>query len=1009
MRKIAYFLILLFFSLCVRAQERRITGKVIDQQTNEAIAGATVAVKGTNSATQSDGGGNFTLSVPNDNAILIVSYVGMETEEIRIGNQNNLSVSLTSSSANLNEVVVTGYTTERKKDLKGAVAVVKIGEAMKETNANLLVSLQGRVSGVNIVTDGAPGSGTQINIRGISSILGDVQPLYVIDGVPTKDISNISPNDIESMQIMKDAASAAIYGARGANGVVVITTKTGKSSKVKVTLDAFYGVKKLRGNADMLNAIEYGQVLWQQKKNDNQPLTDAVYGTGPSPVIPAFIDDAGTIPSGNVDYIKEVYRPANNMAINLGVAKAAEKSSFYFGININREEGLAKYTLYDRATVRMNSSFKVSNRITVGENLSIGYTATNREPEGRTLEGALFEYAIIPLKDNLGNWGGPVKNLGDRLNPLGQLYLNKDNKTRSWRTFGNVYTDILLAKGLTYHSSFAADIINGGFKGFTNTYTMGRFIRSNNSLNQNTNSTLNLTATNTLTYQLQKGNHDIQALAGYEWINNKFGSFFVIRSGFPLENPDNQFLNGGTALDDANGNNNEYGLIGTFGKINYAYAGKYLFSASLRRDGSSRFGPENRYGTFPAVSGAWRISEETFFQNILKNVSDLKLRASWGKNGNDGIPNYTYATNYSPNVDYSYYDLLGTNGAAQVGYYSTQIGNPSVKWESSVQTNIGLDLGLFNNRFSLTADYYIKRTDDLLYPALTPGARGEGSPPFINVGDIKNSGIELMASYRKSSSGLNYNFDLTFTSIKNRVLKVGKDGNDIRTTARGRIIKGQPVFVFYGHVAEGLFKTQEDVTKHAQQTGKAPGRIRYKDVNADGKIDQNDRTYLGSPFPKFTTGLNAGLSYHDFDVTVFIDANVGNKIYDEIRPTQNTLFFNSNHSRDLLNAWTETNTNSDIPKLTSLNSNDENRTSSFYLKDGSYVRLKSAVIGYNFPKNILDKVHITNFRIFIQGENLFEITKFDGFDFEPSNFEGRLTQQLFPHSRAVTVGLNVGF
>ncbi|MBD0377158.1 MAG: SusC/RagA family TonB-linked outer membrane protein, partial [Flavisolibacter sp.] len=885
-------------------------------------------------------------------------------------------------------------------------------EVLKETNANVLASLQGRVAGVNITTDGAPGTGAVVNIRGISSILGDIQPLYIVDGVPTKDINGISPNDIESLQVMKDAASAAIYGARGANGVVVITTKTGKTQKVKVTLDAFYGVRKLRGRANMLNAQQYGEALWQQKKNDNQPLSDAVYGTGPTPVVPDFIDDAKTIPAGDVNYLKEVYRPAANMAYNLGLSKAAERSNFYLGLNYNREEGLAKYTLYDRLTLRFNSSFRVSNRITLGENLSFGYSTGNREPEGRTLESAIFQYPIIPLKDNLGNWGGPVKNLGDRLSPLGQLYFNRDNKTKGWRTFGNVFTNIEIIKGLAYRGSFAIDAINSGFKGFYPKYTMGRFTQSSNSLTQNTTQALNLTATHTLTYNWQKANHDVQALAGYEWINNKTETFFVTRRDFALEIPDYRYLSGGTALDDANGGASEYGLVGAFGKINYGYAGKYLLSASIRRDGSSRFGPQNRYGVFPAVSGAWRISEESFFTKSkwAEKISDLKLRVSWGKNGNDGIPNYTYTTNYNSNVDFSNYDLLGTNGLAQVGYYSTQIGNPAVKWEASKQTNLGLDLGLFNNRFSLSADYYVKRTDDLLYPALTPAVRGEGNAPYINVGDIRNRGIELMASYRNtSSSKLRYNFDLSFTSIQNRVLSVGPDGNDIRTTARGRIVKGQPLFVFYGHIADGIFKTQGEVDKHAQQTGKGLGRIRYRDVDGNGVVDQNDRTYLGSPFPKFTTGLNANLSYGDFDATFFFDANVGNKIYDEIRPTMNTFYFNSNKSRDVLNAWSPSNPDSDIPALTSINANNELRTSSFYISDGSFVRLKSAMIGYNLSRNLTQRWKIANARLFVQAQNLFEITGFKGFDYEPFGFEGRLTQTLYPHSRSVNVGVNLGF
>ena len=1009
MRQLLCLVTLLLTALFSYAQQKILSGTVSDKNKKPL---ASVSIQTPLRTTVSDEKGHFSIPVSKGEVVMF-SYIGMKPQQLVVDENNlTIAINLEEDPQNLNEVVVLGYTTEKRKDLKGAVSVVKLGETLKETNANLLTSLQGRVAGVNITTDGAPGSGTVINIRGISSILGDIQPLFVVDGVPTKDINGISPNDIESLQIMKDAASAAIYGARGANGVVVISTKRGKSKEVQVSFDAFYGVKRLRGGLDMLDAMEYGKVLWQQKINDNQPLTDAIYGTGPEPVIPEFLDDDKTIPSGNVDYQKEVYRPAANMGYNLGITKAADKSNFYFGVNYNKEEGLAKYTFYDRLTVRINSSFKVSKRITVGENLSVGYLTGNREAGSRTIESAIFQYAIIPLKDNLGNWGGPVKNLGDRLSPIGELYLNRDNKNKGWRTFGNVFTDIEIIKGLTYRGSFAVDVINNNFKGFYPKYTMGRFMQASNSLTQSSNNVLNLTASHTLTYDWKRNKHEAQVLAGYEWIHNKSESFFVTRRDFALELPDYQYLNGGTALADANGGADEYGLIGSFGKINYSYDGKYLISGSIRRDGSSRFGPLNRYGVFPAVSAAWRISEEKFFKEspVTKNISELKLRASWGKNGNDGIPNYTYSTNFVSAVDFSYYDLFGTNGLAQVGYYANQIGNPKVKWEASKQTNIGLDLGLFNNRFYVSADYYVKTTDDLLYPALTPGVIGEGRPPFINVGDIRNSGIELLVSYRnKSSAKLKYNLDLTFTSIKNEAISVGPDGNDIRETARGRIIKGQPLFVFYGYQADGIFKSQKEVDDHASQAGKGLGRIRYRDVNGDGAITPDDRTYLGSPFPKFTVGLNAGLSYSDFDLTVFFDASSGNKIYDEIMMNTHNVFFNSNHHKVLLDAWSPTNTDSDIPMLTANNTNDELRTSSFYISSGSYIRLKSAVLGYNLPKKITDKIKLSKARVFVQAQNLLNFTSFDGFDYEPFGFEGRLTQTIYPHSKSVSVGINVGF
>ncbi len=991
------------------AQQKTINGKVLRKDNHLPLSGVTIESK--NKTTLTDENGVFTLT-SNVGDEVSVSFIGFKKMALKVPASGDLSFELETDVQNLDEVVVVGYSQEKKKDLKGAVTVVKVSESLKETNANLLVSLQGRVPGLTVTTDGAPGSGTSINIRGIASILGNVQPLYVIDGVPTYDINGISPNDIESLQVLKDAASAAVYGARGSTGVIVITTKKGKTKNAQVAVDAYYGIKQMRNKIDMLDAQEYGQVLWQQKKNDGLPLTDDVYGSGPTPTIPQYLDDAKTIPAGNVNYLKEVYQPAANSAINVGISKAADKSNFFFGINYNKEEGLAKYTTYDRLTVRINSSYKIGKHITVGENLSQAYLTGNREPESRTIESAIFQYAIIPLKDDLGNWGGPVKNLGDRLNPVGQLYLNKDNKSKGWRTFGNVFADIEIIKGLTYRASFAADVINSGFKGFYPKYTMGRFTQTVNSISQNTSNTTNLTATHTLTYNLSKGDHDLQLLAGYEWIHNKFDEMHISRRDFASEDINYQYLNGGTTLLDGNGSANEYGLIGSFAKLDYKFKDRYLIAGSVRRDGSSRFGEVNRYGVFPAVSAAWRINEEGFFKHsgLANNISDLKLRASWGSNGNDGIPDYTYSTNYYSNPDYSFYDITGTNTGAQVGYYTYQIGNPRVKWEATEQTNIGLDLGMFSNRFYITADYYIKTANDLLYPALTPGVSGEGRPPYINVGDIRNKGIELMVSYRnQGKSKFKYNLDLSFAANKNEAISVGPDGNDIREINHARIIKGQPLGVFYGYIADGIFKSQKEVDDHAEQPGKAPGRIRYKDVDGDGKITPDDRTYIGSPYPKFTAGLNAAFTYGDFDATLFFDTRVGNKIYDEIYANASNTFYNTNHSKDLLNAWSPTNTASDIPMVTSNNTNDELRTSTFYLSDASYFRLKSAVIGYSLPKSLADKIKMSRLRVFVQAQNLFTLTQFKGFDYETLGFSGVLTQTQYAHSKSVSFGINAAF
>lgn len=1021
MRRSFFLLLLLLPGLFVFAQQKVITGTVTGKSNNSPLVGATVTA-GSN-VTQTDASGKFSITAKIGD-IISVSNVGMKTITVTItGATSELTLKIEEDQQNLDEVVVVGYTTEKKKDLKGAITVVKMSDALKENNANLAASLQGRVPGLTVSTDGAPGSGININLRGLASFNFNSPPLFVIDGVPTYDINGISPNDIESLQVLKDAASAAIYGARASSGVIVITTKKGKSKDAKVTIDAFYGTRKLRNKLNMLNAQQYGDVLYKGYSNDGiVPVLGEAYGQGPQPVVPSFIDAGQTLPASNTDWQDEVFQPANNMGYNIGISKGADKSNFYFGVNYNREEGLAKNTFYDRLTVRINSSYRIGKRITVGENLSVGYLRGNRENEGRVLESGFIQLPIIPVKDNLGNWGGPstTYNLGDFRNPLGDLSRYKDNISKGWRTFGNAFIDVEIIKGLFYHGSFAIDNITSGLKFFENRYVMGRFSSDVNKLTQTENRSTNLTATHTLTYNGTFGKHDIQGLAGYEWINNESNNIFSQGSGFFVENRDYIFLSAAANIIRSGGGGSEYGLIGQFGKVGYTYNNKFLFSASVRRDGSSRFGKTNRYGVFPAVSAAWRISEEDFFakNKIAEKISDLKLRISWGQNGNDNIKDYNYATFFGPSIDYANYDVFGQNSVSNwnnaTGFITSSIGNPLTKWEAVEQTNIGFDLGMFSNRLYVTADYYIKKSNDLLYQAQLPGTVGEGTRPFINVGDIENKGIELLISYKgKAKKDFNYNLDFTFTSNKNKVLSVGLDGNDIQYPGQHIIKKGLSLAEFFGYQVDGIFQNAAEVSAHAAQDGKAPGMLRFRDQNKDKKIDADDRVPLGSPLAKVQLGLNGNVSYKDFDLSVFFDSRLGNKIWDQTKWNLDFLGYISNHGKSLLNAWSPTNTNASVPILTNNNASFNKLNSSYYISNGSYVRLKNLTLGYTLPAKYIRKTGITRLRVYIQADNLFTITKFDGYDFETLNADlGSLGVTAFgqyPHSKGMSVGLNVGF
>ena len=1015
MKKGLFTLLAMLFIMQMAFAQRTVRGLVTDVGTKEPLIGATIQAKGTELGTATDEKGNFSIDVPAGVSSLIVSYVGYEVKEVNLDPSNNINVELTASSI-LEEVVVTGYTSEKRKDLKGAVTVVKLGETLKETNANILTSLQSRVPGLNVSTDGAPGSGVTLNLRGLASFNNNTPPLFIIDGVPTYDFNGVSPNDIESLQVLKDAASAAIYGARASSGIIVITTKKGKSGNARVTFDAFYGVKTLRNKLSMLDAQGFGTALWQGFKNDGVAPNDPIYGTGATPTIPAFIDAPNnTTPSGNTDWLKEVYQPAKNMALNFAISKGADNSNFYFSLNYNKEEGLAKNTFYDRLNARMNSSFKVGKRITIGENLTVGFLRGNRENEGRVLEAATVQLSIIPLKDNLGNWAGPFASLGDFRNPLGDLTRFKDNITQGVRMFGNVFADVQLLKGLTYRFSYAIDNTNSGLKFFENRYVMGRFSSDINKLTQSRNIGINLTATNTLNYSISNEKHDLQVLAGYEWIHNRASNTFAVANDFFIEDPNYIYLGAGTPLT-SGGSGSEYGLVGAFGKINYGYMGKYLFSASVRRDGSSRFGEKNRFGVFPAFSAAWRISSESFFQS--DKISDFKIRASWGQNGNDNIKNYNYASFYGPSIDYANYDIFGlntiSNWKGSTGFIVNSLGNPNTKWESIEQTNIGIDLGLLNDRLFITADYYIKNSKDLLYQVQLPATIGEGTRPFVNVGNIQNKGIEMLISYRsKGDKKLSYNFDLAVSSNKNKVLSVGLDGNDVQYPGQHIIKKGYSLAEFYGYVVNGIFQSQAEVDAHAEQEGKGIGMLRFEDINGDKKINSDDRTSLGSPLPKMVLGLNSSFTYGGVDLTLFIDSKMGQKIWDQTKWNTDFLGYTSNHGTAVLNAWTPSNTGSSIPILTNNNANFNKVNSSYYVSNGSFVRLKSIALGYSLPKNVLSKLNISKFRVYVQAQNILTLTGFKGYDFETLDADlgslGVTSLTSYPHSKAITIGLNTSF
>lgn len=1026
--KIIFFLCLLL-PLLATAQDIEVKGTVLSAEDNLPLPGASVLITGTTISTVTDIDGNFTLSVPASGQ-LTISFMGFQSQTIAAAPQINIT--LEPDQTELETIVVTGYSSQKKADITGAVAVVDMGEAAKQKQPNVVQSLQGRIPGVRVSTDGSPsGSNTGIVIRGVGT-LNNTAPLLVIDGVPTKSgMHELNPNDIETIQVLKDAASASIYGSRASNGVIIITTKKGKNGRMRINFDHYTSFSSYARRTKVLNAEQYGQALWQANVNDgidpnNNNLSyqfdwSVVDGrpTLNNVLVPEYLDAAQTIKSANTDWYDAISRTGIAQNYDLSVSNGSDKGSYLFSVNYYNNEGIVKTTEFTRISARMNSSYKYfDGRLTIGENFTMNRTKEVTDPG--VLDPALRALPLIPVHTVDGEgWGGPVGGMNDRQNPVRLLEYNKDNPYNYLRLFGNAYADLEVIKNLHVKTSFGIDY------GYYNKRTLQRSYRSGYLQNDQTSVTIDQsvsdkwTWSNTATYNFEIGKSNINLLAGTEMYSDTYDNTTLRKNDFIIETPDYMYPDAGTGESFTSGTSTRYKLLSYFGKIDYDYDGRYLASATVRRDGSSRFGQNNRFGTFPSVSAGWRISEESFLKNIENTpVSELKLRASWGQTGNQEISNTAvyslFLANYaggSPTWATSYgtaYDINGNNnGLLPSGYIATQTGNDDLKWETTTQTNIGLDFGFFGQKLSGSVDYYVKKTDDILVLPPYLGAIGEGGNRWANGASMENRGWEAILTYRnETAGGFKYEITGNISANKNKITRLPAE---VRNSYGGNgvddNILGRPINSMYGYVADGLFRTQDEVDEHADQPGKDLGRIRYKDLNSDGVIDTNDRTWIGNPNPGFQYGININVSYKNFDITTFWDG-LGNIDVINSKKYQTDFWsvddVGSNKGTRLLNAWSVDNPNSSIPALTTVDSNAESRFSTYYVENGSYLKLRLLQLGYTLPKSLAERYSLENFRIYISGQNLLIIDskKFTGVDPESPAFG-------YPLPMTFTVGLNV--
>ena len=1015
----------------VSAQQVNVSG-VIKDATGETVIGASVMVKGTKTGTVTNFDGKFHVECT-PGATLVISYIGYQTQEVKAA--DGMNVVLQEAANDLNEVVVTGYTTQRKADLTGAISVVSVDDIAKQNENNPIKALQGRVPGMNISADGSPSGTATVRIRGIGT-LNNNDPLYIVDGIPTKaGMHELNGNDIESIQVLKDAASASIYGSRAANGVIIITTKKGKEGKIKVDFDGSIAVSTYAHKMKVLNAKEYGQVMWQAYVNDGMdPNTNGLgyrydwgYNAQGTPVLNGvsmkkYLDDAGTTPAADTDWFDETTRTGVIQQYNVSVSNGSDKGSSFFSLGYYKNLGIIKTSDFNRFSARMNTEYKLlkNKMLTVGEHFTLNRTSEVQAPGG-FLQNVLQFNPSLPIYTEDGNYAGPVGGYPDRYNPVAVLERNKDNRYTYWRMFGDAYLNLNPFKDFNIRTTFGLDYSQKQQRFFTYPVTEGNVANKKNGVEAKQEHWTKWMWNAVATYNMELGKNRIDLMAGME-LNRQDDIYFSgYKEGFSILNPDYMWPDAGTTNPQAYGGGSGYSLVSFFGKANYNYADKYMASFTIRRDGSSRFGKNNRYATFPSVSAGWRINQESFLKKA-SWIDDLKIRASWGQTGNQEIDNlarYTlYVSNYGVNENggQSYgtsYDIAGTNGGSTLasGFKRNQIGNDNIKWETTTQTDLGFDFAFFRNTLYGNFDWYFKKTKDILVNMPGIAVMGEGSSQWINAGEMENRGFEFNIGYRNQTHfGLKYDVTANISSYCNKITALPTTvaangtfgGNGVKS------VIGHPMGAQVGYVADGIFKSQEEIDNHATQEGAGLGRIRWKDLTGDDKITEADQTWIYNPVPDFTYGFNIYLEYKNFDFTAFFQGVQGVDIISDLKKETdiwaglNIGFLNK--GKRLLDAWSATNPDSNVPALSLSDNNNEKRVSSYWVENGSYLKLRTIQFGYNFPQTIASKLAMQRLRMYVSAQNLFTIksSSFTGVDPENPNYG-------YPIPLNITFGLNVTF
>lgn len=1019
-----------------------VSGTITDE-TDKPLPGVTIQIKGTITGTISDENGKFSLDVEGGGT-LVFSFIGYVTLEVLMNGSSPLTIQLQPESRALDEVVVVGYGTQKKSDLTGAISSVSAKDLAKATPINTTDALQGRAAGVTVSTNsGSPGSEGTIRIRGIGTVNNN-DPLYVVDGMFVSSINYLSPSDIARIEILKDASATAIYGSRGANGVILISTQRGVNGKPVIVFNATTSISKVSNLVKTLNSnqyLDYQKTAYLNGYLRSTPNADPAIDpfTSANPLFNTLKTIKAQYDKGyNTNWANELLKTSFIQSYDLGIRGGSSTARYAASAAYFDQKGILDNSGYKRYTFRLNSDYTLHKRLIVGENLNLTYSSVlggGGFSEGRSISAIsqiVSADPLTPVFNQEANVNDPdyqynkyASSVTGGQNPAATIARIND-KNNLFKIVGNVYGELELRKGLKFRTSFGYDYSNIDNPSFSPRF----YISANeqnpvSSVTQQNSYFFGQLWENTLSYNTVIGKHAVSGLLGYTEELYKGAFTNATRQGTANNDASLQVLNAATGAISLTGNKTQYALQSYFGRVNYTFADKYLITATIRRDGSSKFSQGNQWGTFPSVSTGWHLSDEKFFQSLNANfISNLKLRAGWGRIGNQNLPggtNNPYLSLVEGINNYRY--ILGD--ALVNGNYLTSLGTPSITWETSQQTNVGLDLALAHNRFTFSADYFVKNTKDMLLQVALPSYAGFPGIPFTNAGNIQNKGIELVVAYSGNAGKLSYNISANASRFVNEVVSLGAGDKPLVITdvptnlSVNRTEVGRTVGEFYGWVTDGIFQNANDIESYSKngqkiQPNAQPGDFRFKDLNADGVINASDRTWIGNPLPKFNYGFNLNLGYKNFDLAVLFQGSYGNKLFNVNKKYNNLLNGGSAASlKAYEQAWRGDGTSNTQPLMSTVDRNDNFRVSDWYVEDGSYIRLKNLQIGYRISDNILKKAGISSSRIWIGGTDLFTITKYSGNDPEAGLSANPLQAgwefSPYPKMRRLSLGINLTF